>query len=827
MKKKLLYALLGLILLSAAGLGIVLYNLNPIIESFRPTITAKISEAVKANVELGSLKVSLFPSTAVQISDVGLAGAKNKDALRVAKVTLETDLWGLFKSELRVTDLKIKGVRVVATRAADGQISIGSLALGKKREGPPQDAPLPSSPTNEGTTPSNDDSKPQGKPVGQPPAKKNSIDLAVKSASISDATLIWMDSKATPPQEVKLEDLTVDLAEITTTGVGRFAIRGSVLGTSARNLNISGTSRRAEGAALPDAESTIELQNLDLKRVVDLLTAYGVKVDGLGLTESLSFKAAIKAAGGTFAIETNLDASKAGIQFAKFFEKEKDLPFSLTSNATATMLGQIDASKVELRLGDARVQLPISASVFNRSAKAALKTTNLSLSALAATLPMLRALGLEGAFSADLSIDIDGRSEPIVPQVSGTIDLTGINTSVQLGEAGKQPPLKISGVTGKLVLDPDSILAKPIELSVAGQSLNIGAKVTGLKAAHPAVQLAMKSEKIALDPLLASLVAGGVPALAGSVPESLQLAMTFDNAARSGGATVNIERGVLAGLPLAAAKISADFTLNESNQPQSVVLKPSTLGIFGGSLSLQGGLQGDSVTTQARATGLDLSKIMAMTSPGGKVKITGTLKSLNADLRGAKSSFATSVSGPIKAAASEGAISGVNILKQVFEKIDTIPGLGVAALSYVPERYRSIVQSDSTQFRSMDLDATMESGTARINDFTLANELYILSGQGTVVPGGSINLTTQLKLTPVLAESIVLREPRAKLLLDSNNNIVIPVVIRKNGDGPIIALPDVSRLLKMGAKNTAKEAASKALDKVAPGLGGALNSIFK
>jgi len=172
-------------------------------------------------------------------------------------------------------------------------------------------------------------------------------------------------------------------------------------------------------------------------------------------------------------------------------------------------------------------------------------------------------------------------------------------------------------------------------------------------------------------------------------------------------------------------------------------------------------------------------------------------------------------------------ITGANILKQVFEKIDTIPGLGVAALSYVPERYRPIVQSDSTQFRSIEVDAAMESGTARINDFTLANELYILSGQGTIVPGGDINLSTQLKLTPLLAESIVLREPKAKLLLDSNKNIVIPVVIRKSGDGPVIALPDVSRLLKMGAKNTAKEAATKALDKVAPGLGGALDSIFK
>ena len=101
----------------------------------------------------------------------------------------------------------------------------------------------------------------------------------------------------------------------------------------------------------------------------------------------------------------------------------------------------------------------------------------------------------------------------------------------------------------------------------------------------------------------------------------------------------------------------------------------------------------------------------------------------------------------------------------------------------------------------------------------------MIQGAGRVGMNGGLNLKTKLKLTPALAEKMILKQPKLQLLADSEGNIVIPVVVRK--EKHILVLPDVSDLAKRAAQNTAKEAVKKELDKLGPGLGNALDSLFK
>ena len=82
-----------------------------------------------------------------------------------------------------------------------------------------------------------------------------------------------------------------------------------------------------------------------------------------------------------------------------------------------------------------------------------------------------------------------------------------------------------------------------------------------------------------------------------------------------------------------------------------------------------------------------------------------------------------------------------------------------------------------------------------------------------------------MKLTTLLSNSIVERQPKFKLLLDSNNQIEIPLIITKSNN-TFLVLPDVSKLGKSALGNTIKNSATKALDKVAPGIGGVLDKLF-
>ena len=104
-----------------------------------------------------------------------------------------------------------------------------------------------------------------------------------------------------------------------------------------------------------------------------------------------------------------------------------------------------------------------------------------------------------------------------------------------------------------------------------------------------------------------------------------------------------------------------------------------------------------------------------------------------------------------------------------------------------------------------------------------------MEGEGTLTKAGSVDMRAQLTLSAEMAAAMVTKEPRLKLMLDSKGGIVFPVQIIKQNGVPIV-IPDISKLLKMAAQNTAKDAAkqviNKGLDRVAPGLGGALDKLF-
>jgi hypothetical protein len=193
---------------------------------------------------------------------------------------------------------------------------------------------------------------------------------------------------------------------------------------------------------------------------------------------------------------------------------------------------------------------------------------------------------------------------------------------------------------------------------------------------------------------------------------------------------------------------------------------------------------------------------------------------------GPKQNFAGALIGSLEANAVKGAIVGFNLLAQTLGKIDQIPGLGAALLEFIPENRRWIVQSDSTSFDDLSLQAQMSGKDIKLTNFTLTHELYVLTGRGTIPANGELNIEAQLKLTEALAKGMVLKQPKLKLLLDKNNSIVFPVIITRKG-GVLLVFPDVSNLGKRALENTARDAATKALDKVSPGLGGALNSLFK
>lgn len=827
MKKKILFGLLGVTVLVVAGIGIALWNINPIVESFRPRIAAMLSDTLKRDVDLGPIEVRFIPF-GLDIQGVTLGGQTGTEPAKVSRLSLDAELGALLDRKLAVTRVAADNLQVVVRREKDGTVLVGGVPLKKERRAPASRPAPAGSPTDRPAEGAPGSPPADAGRAAEPPAPasdprdaaaKQEIQLLIEKTELNDASIVWEDAAVDPPQRIELNNVDVELSDITKGGVGSFELAGNVLSKKDANLHVSGSAERREGQPIPAVKAELRFNDVDLDRLSGILAAYGV-APGATLKNALSFNSKLAVNTGAVTLSATVDATSAAITVADKFVKEARLPLKLDIDAKASLLGKIEATKALLVIGDTKIELPFTFDPISKTFNTHVRSSAIDLQTVARLVPPAQAFQPSGTLSVDLTVSRSGSADPAY---GGTIDLKDVSAQAPAG-TGKVIPL--TGLTGSVKLEKDTITLKPFSGAVAGQRFDLGAKV--VNPANPSIQAALKAPSLAFEPLLEIFNPEASEPLKSSNLNNVQITASAAKPSQNGSVSFATDGGTVAGYPLGATKATVDMVLDQSMKPVSFALQPSTLQLFGGTLQVDGRLSAEKrLAVNLKAQEMSLDKIMESTAPSAKVSITGTLQALALQLAGPQASIAKEGSGTLSATAANGEIRGINVLRATLEKIDTIPGLAGRLVEFVPPKLRPILDKEATEYRDLKLDAAIETGDVNARRFTLANEHYLLTGSGTYSRDGAIDFDAQLRLTPLLAEEMVRREPHLKLILDDDGNITIPVTIRRAAGGIFVVLPDASRLVKMGAKNTAKAAATRALDKVAPGLGGAIDSIFK
>ncbi len=257
---------------------------------------------------------------------------------------------------------------------------------------------------------------------------------------------------------------------------------------------------------------------------------------------------------------------------------------------------------------------------------------------------------------------------------------------------------------------------------------------------------------------------------------------------------------------------------------------PTSISAFGGTIQLQNEivLAGQKpLRGTLRATGVDLKRITAFAGNTSKFDLNGTLQSFSTTYDGAAADLKQTLNANFDFAAVNGEIVGVNLFALIFQKAGAIPGLSASLASFLPENYKPLVTAvDATKFDSLTIGGAIASGSRiTVRQAELRNAAFILAGSGSLTTAGGVDMRTQMKLTPLVTQEMVARSEKLRLLLDRDNNLTFPVVITK-GEGPLLVLPDLSELGKNAMRGATKDAAGKALDKVAPGLGDGAKSLL-
>lgn len=390
---KLFKIALALVILIVVALGVLLWSINPILESLKPKITKAISQQIKQDVELGKISAQFFPSVAIKIQNVGLVN--KKDAASVGTLLLDTSLGDLIKGKVKINEITLSSVNLKITREKDNSISLADIPLTGKQKSKP-------SSTDKKTT-----STPQTK-KDTAPAKtedKTSLSLKVTKISADDINIYITDKAVEPAQEINLTNAGFEAFGISADGTGDFSFNADLLGTTANNLKISGKSTSEKTAlGLPKASIVLSLSDLDLKKISELTKAYGVGVEGLVIDKSLSINAEISTTDQGLNIDYKLDASDSLINFANSFVKTSGLPLTVAVKAQPRANGTADISNFQLKL--AGIDIGSSASLGVNAISSKTKINTLPLSDLASFAPMLKDFALKGDISGNISSDI-------------------------------------------------------------------------------------------------------------------------------------------------------------------------------------------------------------------------------------------------------------------------------------------------------------------------------------------------------------------------------------------------------------------------------------
>ena len=725
-----------LIIVAVVGLGIggLFFALNPLVEHFRPVINQKISTQVGIPITLGEMSISLFPTLGFNIKEAIVADGSEA---KIENLILAADLKGLLNRNVSVEKLVADSLSVQIVRHADGSITLANLPLGKKKE----------------TTQSSEGSKTENTPVSEPnptsdEEKEAALAFAIKDIELKNAHITFIDEGAKPKQTIEVKDLVVSVSNLSNKDdSGSISIEGKLLGAQSKNFSLKGNaSLKPQATGIPSLALALELSELDTEKILSLLKAYGVKTDGLSLTNAISLELDAESKSDGIKAKSKLDATKTEIQFGEAFRKEAGVPLVLSSSIQPFLNGAVEIKDLALQLADLKVLSSISIAS-NKDTSISLSAPPFSLKELGKLLPSFASISLDGTAGIDGKLMLANNSTSPFPAVDAKIDLKNIS-------------LKSS---------PDA---------KEGISNTSGALTVSIPKGSPYGTLSV------------------------DVPSLSYGAYTFTT-----------------------LKVLSEFSKS------AFILKPSSLEMFGGKLLLEGAHQfapASSLALTLKGQGMDLAEVSKAALSKSTISLTGTVSSLLGKVQGSSNALTQTISGPVGLSVNKGSIEGINIVGSILKKIDIIPGLGSSLVSLVPEKFKPLVDANNTPFDTLDGSVLLGGGNAKIEKLSLKHPAYITEGLGdlSITGSGDMNLQVKLKLTKAMVEGMLLKEPKVKLLLDSEGNLVIPALIKRT-DGRTIVLPDVKVLLENAAKGTAKEAATKALDNVAPGLGGAFDSLFK
>lgn len=815
--KRLLIGALALVTIIGILVGVLLFNINPILENLKPELANIVSNATGQPIEIEKIGLTFFPQVGVEIKNAEIIGDASEQ-IAIKSIILKTNLTSLLRGKIEVKELSISSPTVIIKRDEKGSISIGSINLGDN--------------TTKDTTP-------KKTPKSSNPETKSQLAIDINKARIKSGYVLFVDNSVSPAQNIEFRNLDLEVSDIHSSGRGQASFAVSILENDSSNENQNVHSHnvallaKADLANMQLAKATAEIdlkcKNFDLNKISNILLAYGISVPNLSVSNDLSLELAVKIDNGKADTALSLVADNANIILKPSFVKPLGSPLSITiaSNSTLDLISlkpdTIDINQATLTLGSNKINMPTTISQ-DQSILIRPSFNKFSLSELKSFVPVIEQYALSGFVNLDSTVK-SNLGALSTADIVGTLGLDSITATIPISTSSSnkndntKTGVEISNLTGSFDITNKGITTKNLNLAIEEQSLNLKANTMGLPIPTD-LAFVINSEKFLLAPLLTK-VAPSLDGFSDSYLSNAQFKGTYSLSEKKGDIRATLGESLIKDVPLTS------LTGRISTETHTISIKELKAGIFDGTVDINAMFMPTSKDFGAGISGsqLNMSKVSNIAMKQYPIKISGTMTPLDVMIKGSSKNITQSLSGTINGTIQKGAIEGINIVALALKGITQIPGVEGSLATSLSKEHQQVLLGKDTPFDTFIAEIALGNGKINLKNIKMSHQLFIISGTGWAGFDGTMHINAKLALTKTVALAMVANRPKLELLLDSEKNIVFPVVITKN-EGTLLVLPDVTDLLERAAKNTAKKTIERSLDKVTPGLGKALDSLF-
>ena len=796
--RKLVIALLVLIIVAAALLGWAVYNIDSVIASYKDDIVAAVERHSGRKVAFDSISVKLQGGIGVRIREFSMAEDPDFGAghfLQAADIRVNLKIRPL-QRQISVTRVALRQPVIQVIRDARGNYNFSGLKTRRtvaSRSSRPPGFGAVAAAYAAAESPRATPAPALGALAGM------TVELTVPRVEVSGGTLDYRDDRQR--HRVKLRKLDLYLDDLRMDRPFRTTLAAAIL-SDKQNFRFKGAIGplgKTPGVDGVPVAGSVDIATLSwdaLRKTfprMDKAWPGALELTGNLKGKGLSIKGDLK----ELAAEGTLDLTDSGVRYAEVLNKPRGTALRVEADIRATP-GGIAARRLDATLDTLGVKGRGDLDYGRRAVlDLSLSTTTAEMAGLERWFPPLAVYELSGGASveADVTGELGGGA---LPRIHGTATfrkasarlpgwrtpLEGLSAAVEFSNQGatfRQLSVRVgrTQLTGKVRLERFS----PLTLSY--------------RLASPSLRLAdldLQPQDAVLEETRGS----------GRIVQRERLSWE-GNLTSAGGRLLGLD----------VTDLSTGFRLRGS----SLALGRLRFKTLGGSVDANGRMRFDEPAPRfeaaGRLRGIDIRRHLS--GIAGFPNVEGALDA-DFSVTGQGATWAAlkpTLKGTGEAAVADGRVLDFNLAERALSGITGVKGLASLFNRGIKEKYPHIFEDRTTAFQRIDAKVQAVNGRIVVEEIALAARDYEISGKGWVALDGDTNLDGTLTVSEPLSSDLL---PGSRLtpITNEKGQIAVPFTLR--GTIPALEVRPRLRLIRTLLEKSVGRGVQGLLD-LLPGTG--------